>query len=401
MPIFEYKALSSNGKNKTGFIDADTAKDARNKLRAQGNHVTALRELQGNAKKKNIFLFRRKQNPLDLAMVTRQLATLMESGIPLRESISALIDQIEDKNMQTTFRDIREQITSGKSFAKALGEHPHYFNHLYVNMVNAGEAAGNLDVVLKKLADYLQAQSKMQGKIGAALAYPMIMVIIGACVVFFLMTFVVPKIQGVLTQQNKELPLPTQILVMGSDFCTSWWWAILIAIIGLVIAYRSIIKTPWGKRKYDTIKFKLPVVGLLFKKQAVSRFAVTLSTLLQSGIPALEALKIVRDIVDNIVMAETIDEVQRTIMEGGEIATPLRKSKVFPSVVGYMMSIGEKTGQLETILRKIAETYDDEIEITTQKVTSILEPLMIVAISGVVGFIVLAIIMPIMEMSNL
>ena len=171
--------------------------------------------------------------------------------------------------------------------------------------------------------------------------------------------------------------------------------------MALIIAYKVIVKTPWGRRKYDTIKFRLPVVGILFKKQAVSRFAVTLSTLLQSGIPAMEALKIVRDVVDNILMAETIDEVQRTIMEGGEIATPLRKSKVFPSVVGYMMSIGEKTGQLETILQKIAETYDDEIEITTQKVTSILEPLMIVAISAIVGFIVLAIIMPIMEMSNL
>ena len=402
MPIFEYKALHVGGKTKTGILDADSAKDARNKLRVQGIHVTSLREMEGSRNKKSFFpKFFRTKSLSDLAMVTRQLATLLESGIPLRESISALIDQVEDKGLQTAFRDIREQITAGKSFAKCLGDHSEYFNNLYVNMVNAGEAAGNIDVVLKKLADYLQAQNRMKGKVGAALAYPIVMMFIGFAVVIFLMTFVVPKIQGVLKGQGKALPLPTLILTTASDFCAQWWWAIIIVVIGTIMVLKLFIATTKGKKLYDQFCLSLPIMGLLFKKQAVSRFAVTLSTLLQSGLPALDALRIVRDIVDNVIMAETIDDVRTAIMDGGDIATPLRKSKVFPPVVGYMMAIGEKSGQLETILTKIAEAYDQEIDITTQKITSIIEPLMIVALSVVVGFIVLAIIMPIMEMSQL
>lgn len=215
------------------------------------------------------------------------------------------------------------------------------------------------------------------------------------------MTFVVPKIRGVLAARDKALPLPTQILTATSDFCVKFWPLIILTVIAVIVTFKVVTATAWGKKKYDEFKISLPVLGLLFKKQAVSRFAVTFSTLLQSGIPALECLKIVRNIVDNVPMAETIDEIQKTIIEGGEIATPLRKSKIFPSVVGYMMSIGEKTGQLDSILTKIAEAYDEEVEITTQKVTSLLEPIMIVTLAGIVGFIVLAIILPIMEMSKI
>ena len=402
MPIYEYKALSKGGKTKTGILDADTAKDARNKLRAEGIHVVSLHEIKGVRKKSNFIpnLFARK-NVSDLAMTTRQMATLLESGIPLRESIGAMIDQVEDKNLQTTFRDVREKITSGKSFAEALSDHPFYFNDLYVNMVKAGEASGTIDAVLKKLADFLQAQSRMQGKVSAALAYPIVMMFIGAGVVLFLMTFVIPKIQKVLSGQGKALPLPTQIMVTLSNLCVSWWWAMILGVVVLVIAFKMAINTTKGRRIYDLTRISLPVMGMLFKKQAVSRFAVTLSTLLQSGLTALDSLKIVRNIVDNVIMAETIDEVQKTIIEGGQIAEPMRRSKVFPPVVGYMMSIGEKTGQLDTILTKIAEAYDEEIEITTQKVTAILEPLMIVVLSAIVGFIVLSIILPIMDMSKL
>lgn len=402
MPIFEYKALNPNGKLKTGVLDADSAKEARNKLRAQGIHVTSLKELEGGERKRRFFpQFSRRKNLSDLAIVTRQLATLMQSGIQLLESLGVLIDQVEDRGMQNAFRDIREKISSGKSFAKSLADHPQYFNNLYVNMVAAGEAAGNVDVVLKKLADYLQAQSRMQGKIAAALAYPIVMVFIGIAVVIFLMVFVVPKIQQVLLQQKKALPLPTEILIAVSGFLASWWWALLIIVIVLAILIKTFISTQKGKKIYHHFCLSLPILGMLFKKQAVSRFAVTLSTLLQSGLPALEAMRIVRDIVDNVLMAETIDQVRTTIMEGGEIASTLRKSKVFPPVVGYMMSIGEKSGQLDSILTKIAEAYDQEIEITTQKVTAILEPLMIVSLSVVVGFIVLSIVMPMMQMSQL
>jgi general secretion pathway protein F len=400
MPIYEYRALGKDGKSKTGILDADTPKDARNKLRGQGIHVIALVEIQGVKQSRRLPFFGRR-NLADLAMVTRQLATLLESGIQLREAIGALIEQIEDRSLQTAYRDIREKITGGKSFADALGDHPFYFNPLYVNMVRAGEAAGTLDAILNKVADYLQAQTRMQGKISAALAYPLVMVVIGTGVVIFLMTFVVPKITNVLLSQGKTLPLPTEILVAISNFLLNWWWLLLGVAISLYIAYRLVKATTWGKRQYDLFMISLPVLGILFKKQAVSRFAITFSTLLQSGIPALECLHILRNVVDNEIMAETLDEVSKTIIEGGEIAAPLRRSKVFPPLVGYMIAVGEKAGRLEPILTKIAEAYDEEIEVTSQKVTSLLEPLMIVTLAAIVGFIVLSIILPIMELSQI
>lgn len=402
MPIYEYKALAQKGKTKTGILDADTARDARDKLRSQGIHVVSLVEVQGTRKKSlgipNPFARRK---VADLAMVTRQLATLIESGIPLRDATGAMIDQIEDRYLQTAFRDIREKITSGKAFADALANHPFYFNDLYVHMIRAGEAAGTLDTILNRLADYLQAQSRMQGKISAALAYPTVMVVIGTAVVVFLMTSVIPKIREVLESQEKALPVPTKIVVWLSEFLVHWWWLLLFGLVVFAIVFRIYKATPGGRRHYDMMVISLPILGILFKKQAISRFAITFSTLLKSGIPALECLRILRNVVDNVIMAQTLDDVAQTIIEGGDIATPLRKSKVFPSIVSYMISVGEKAGKMETVLTKIAETYDEEIEVTTQKVASLLEPLMIVVLSVVVGFIILSIILPILKMSEI
>lgn len=404
MPIYEYKALGRNGKTTTGVLDAHTPKEARDKLRTEGKHVVSLTEVQGERKSGRITDLFARRNLADLAMVTRQLATLLDSGIQLREATGAMIDQIEDSALQNAFRDIREKITSGRTFADALAEHPFYFNQLYVNMVRAGEAAGNLDIVLNKLADYLQAQTRVRGKVSAALAYPLVMMFIGSVVVIFLMTFVVPKIVEMIKSRGGSegmLPLPTKILIFFSNFCVNWWWLLLLVFFVAVVAFRMVKATPKGKRYYDLMLISLPVLGILYKKQAVSRFATTFSALLQSGLPALNCLRILRDVVDNEIMAETIVKVEETIIGGGNIATTLRKSKVFPSIVGYMVAVGEKSGKLEPILAKIAEAYDEEVDIAVQKVTSLLEPIMIVGLSVMVGFIVLAIILPIVDMSNL
>ena len=334
-------------------------------------------------------------------MVTRQLATLIESDIKLREAISVLIDQIEDKSVQIVFRDIREKITAGTTFADALSQHSGVFPELYIHMVRAGEAAGNLDSILNQLANYLQAQSRMKGKVSAALAYPLMMSFIGVVVVIFLVTFVVPKIRRAIESQGAELPVPTQMLIFMSDFFINWWWLVLAGVIALMVAFKSFISSPSGRRTFDRFCLSLPIFGILFKKQSVSRFAVTFSTLLQSGLPALESLRIVRNVVDNKVMEETLDEVEKNIIDGNGISVAIRKSDVFPSVVGYMISVGEQSGNLDKVLVKIASAYDEEVEITTQKVTSLLEPIMIVSLSAIVGFIVLAIIMPIMQMSQL
>ncbi len=410
MPIYEYKALTEKGAITTGVIDADTPKEAREKLRARRVHVTEMARLArvkaGDAAKTALPIPVRipGRGPSrgwagDVPMVTRQLATLLKAGIPLSDSLGALIQQIEHRSLERAFRQIKEDIASGSPTGDAFARHPQYFNNLYVSMIKAGEASGTMDVVLRRLADFLQKQSKMKGKVTAALVYPIAMLVLGTGVVGFLMTFVVPKIVESIKERdpNAPLPLPTEILIAISGFVASWWWAVLIAFFLALTGYGMWVRTPAGRLTRDTWLLKLPIFGQLFKKQSTARFATTFSTLLKSGIPALECLKILRDIVDNALLAKTLDQVHDRIIEGADIATPLKNSGVFPPVVGYMISIGEQSGQLEDILDKVAEAYDEEIDVTTQKVTALIEPIIIVFMALVVGFIVLSVVLPLVQ----
>jgi general secretion pathway protein F len=336
----------------------------------------------------------------DVPMVTRQLATLLKAGIPLSDALGALIQQIEHRSLERSFRQIKEDIASGSPTGDAFARHPQYFNNLYVNMIKAGEASGNMDEVLKRLSDFLQKQAKMKGKVSAALVYPLAMLVLGGLVVLFLMSFVVPKIVDSIKERGMPLPAPTEILIAISGFVKAWWWAIIIFMFVASAVYGMWVRTPQGRLTRDTWLLKLPIFGLLFKKQSVARFATTFSTLLKSGLPALECLKILRDVVDNALLAKTLDEVHDRIIEGADIATPLKNSGVFPPVVGYMISIGEQSGQLEDILDKVAESYDEEIDVTTQKVTALIEPVIIVFMALVVGFIVLSVVLPLVQGFN-
>lgn len=412
MPIYEYKALTEKGSPTTGVIDADTPKEAREKLRARKVHVTEMVKLErqtattggGGASAAMPLRIpgrgRSRGGAGDVPMVTRQLATLLKAGIPLSDALGALIQQIEHRSLERAFRQIKEDIQSGSPTGDAFARHPQYFNNLYVNMIKAGEASGNMDEVLRRLSDFLQKQAKMRGKVAAALVYPIAMLILGGLVVGFLMTFVVPKIVDSIKERGMPLPLPTEILIHLSDFVKAWWWAILLFWFLAATLYGMWVRTPDGRLKRDTWMLKLPIFGLLFKKQSVARFATTFSTLLKSGIPALECLKILRDIVDNALLAKTLDEVHDRIIEGADIATPLKNSGVFPPVVGYMISIGEQSGQLEDILDKVAEAYDEEIDVSTQKVTALIEPVIIVFMAVVVGFIVLSVVLPLVQGFN-
>ncbi|MEK7866241.1 MAG: type II secretion system inner membrane protein GspF [Planctomycetota bacterium] len=407
MAVYEYKALKHDGTPTTGVIDADSPRDARTKLRAQELHVTDL-ETYAAARAKEIrielpfgkTLSRKRLS--DMAVLTRQLGTLLNAGIPLAQAMNAMIEQTDDKAVEAVLRDARERITQGASFADALAFHPKYFGELYVNMVRAGEASGSLDQVLHRLADYLQKQARTRGKIAAAMTYPVIMLIVGAGVVIFLMSFVVPQIVNRLVQQRglASLPLPTVILMTVSDFVKTWWWALLAAVFGGLAFLRILTRTPAGRLAWDGFLLKLPLLGDLFKKTAISRFATTFATLLESGIPAMEALSIVKQVVDNMVLSKVIEEVRAKVIEGADISTPLKNSKIFPPVVSYMIAIGEESGKLEELLRKVSDAYDEEVDITTQKVTTLLEPLMIIALAVVVGFIVLAVLLPILEQAK-
>jgi general secretion pathway protein F len=405
MPVYEYKALDSAGKPKEGILVADTPKEARLKLRDLKVHVVYLSQKKnvGGAKRDWIPGFLKRRNNEAVSGITRQLSTMLRSGIPLAQCLTALIDQAEHPDVEAVLRDVREKVTQGASLSDALAFHPNYFTELYVNMVRAGQAAGTLDVVLARLADFMQKQNRMRARVKAALAYPMVMVIVGTLVVIGLMTFVVPRILAVIKSAGKgkaSLPLPTEILVTSSNFIKDWWWVLGLLLALLWFMYHGALKSEEFRYRRDKFLLRLPMAGDLLKKQAVSRFSVTLSTLLKSGVPALHALTIVRNVVGNSVMSRVIGQVHEKIMEGADIAGPIKQSGVFPPVVGYMISIGEQSGQLEEMLERVAEAYDEELEVATTKLTAILEPILIVAMAIVVGFIVLAVLLPILEIGS-
>ncbi len=419
MPIFEYKAYAQGGSVQAGVIDADTPREARNRLRKDNLLVSEIRELRGGkavkarkAGDKPSFLQKlrteraRSSGPssrnLDiLTASTRQMGTLLGSGIPLAETLKAMIEQAETRETETMFREIRERINQGASLADALTEHPYMFGELYINMVRAGEATGNVDVVLRRLADYLQGQRTLRRKVVSALTYPALMIGIGLIVVSILMAVVVPQITSMIQDMGQALPTSTQVLIMISDLFKNWWWLGALFIAAVSFTFERVYRTsPNGRLAIDRTMLKLPIVGDLLRKQAVARFTRTLSTLLQSGVPAVQSLEITKTVVRNRVIADATDHIRQRILEGTDISTPLKATGVFPAVVGYMVSVGEQSGELEQMLDRIASAYDEEIDIATERLTSVLEPLMIVFLAVVVGYIVISIVMPILQIGQ-
>lgn len=412
MPIYQYEGLSEKGESKAGLIDADSPREARARLRGERIHVTTIQQMQEMEGKEKaarrrvprVLMFGR-VSWREVSIVTRQLAVLLGAGIPLSEALGALIQQIESRRLEAIYRDVREKITQGSSFADALSNHPNVFSELYVNMVRAGEESGNLDTILKRLAEYMQKQARLRSKLSTALTYPVFMTIVGVGVVTVLVTFVVPRITQMLEDAQRgtskyTLPLPTKILISTSELFQDYWWLGLAGLAFAYFAFRSFISTERGARMWDRFKLNMPVMGVLFRKAAISRFAVTLATLIRSGLHVTRSLRVVRNVVGNKVIAETLDEVHDRILEGADIATPIKKSGLFPPIVGYMVAIGEQSGQLDDILERLAEAYDEELEETAAKVTSIIEPLIIVLLAIIVGFIIFAIILPLLQIAQ-
>lgn len=419
MPIFEYKAYASGGKTKTGVIDADTPRAARQKLRKDNVLVSELTELRRKGKSRKIgapirksLVQRIKQarnaqtsgpSGRDLetvAAITRQMGTLLGAGIPMAESLKAIIDQAETRRIEQLFREIRERITQGANFGDALADYPQLFSDLYVNMVRAGEATGQVDVVLRRLADFLQSQRALQRKVMSALTYPILMVSIGLLVVAILMTMVVPKITDMLQDTGQTMPAPTKILITLSEIFKKWWWLGCLILAAFSYTFGRVYRTKKGELVIDRSLLKLPFVGDLLRKSAVARFTRTLSTLLSSGVPAVRSLEITQRVVGNRVIADATGTIKTRIMEGTDIATPLKQSGAFPAVVGYMVAVGEASGELEQMLDRIADAYDEEIEVVTERVTTILEPIMIIVLAVVVGFIVWSIVLPILQVGS-
>jgi general secretion pathway protein F len=406
MPVYEYTALDINGKTISGIIDADSPRTARQKLRAAKNFPVEVKEVHDTAalkKPKSFSLMESfsRVSPYDVSMMTKQLSTLVGAGLPLVSAMDALISQIRSQAFKKILAKIKDSIVEGNSFAQSLSLFPGTFSPLYVNMVNAGESSGALDIVLDRLSDITEKQQALKNRIRAAMAYPILMSIIGILVLFLLLTFIVPNITSIFSDMNQTLPAPTLILIKISNILKSFWWMICIAAAAILLILNRIRKTVKGRYFFDKTKLFLPRFGLLAQKTAVARFARTLGSLLENGVSMLPALEIVKNIVDNVLIAEAIETASREVGKGQGLGVALAESKIFPELSIQMIQVGEHSGKLESMLNKIADVYENEVENSIMAMTSLLEPVMILVMAVIVGFIVLSICLPIFEMSEL
>ena len=408
MPVYEYTALDTSGKSLNGIIDADSAMAARQRLRGSGIFPVQVQEAasvsaptgapSGPVSVSGLF---KRVKPGEVSVMTRQLSILLAAGVPLVGALDALGSQITNQLLKRIVAQIKEAVNEGNSLAFSLSQHPRLFSSIYVNMVRAGEASGALDLVLGRLAEYGEHQHALRGRFQAALAYPVFMFFIGSLVLFFLITFVVPNITQIFSEMHQTLPLPTVILIGVSGFLKSFWWVLVLAALGAFIGAKQLINTSKGHYIWDKIKLKAPVLGSIIQKMALARFARTLGTLLESGVPLLSALDIVRNIVNNSLIARDIDNASEEIEAGRSLAVPLGRSPWFPSIAVQMISVGEQSGELEAMLNKIADTYERDVESQVMAMTSMLEPVMILVMGLAVGFIVISILLPIFEMNQM
>lgn len=404
MAVYEWRGITTAGKEVKGVRDADNPKALRAGLRKDGILVTqVLEESEARDKKAREVDFGRyfrRVSPLDVALATRQLATLLKSGVPLVESLSALIDQMEKPELKTAFTQTRDKVNEGTSFADALRAHPTIFQSLYVNMVAAGEASGTLEAVLSRLADFLESQAKLKNKVTSALAYPAFMLLMGLATLSIMMLVVVPKVTAIFEDFEQALPWYTQVLIWMSDVFTGYWWLLLLLGVGGAYGFQRWRATERGRERFDRFKLDVPLFGPLNLMVAVSRFSRTLATLLKSGVPLLNAMEITRNVLDNVELERVIEEARVSIREGESIAAPLKRSGRLPPIVTHMIAVGERSGQLEEMLENVAESYDTQVESRVATLTSLLEPMLIVLLGGMSAGIAFAILMPLMRINE-
>jgi general secretion pathway protein F len=413
VPVYEFRGFDAGGKAIKGMREADSPKGLRSLLRKDGVLLTDIfesgkkggkaGEKKGGALNREVDLSGMVGTRIameEVAVATRQLATLLGAGIPLVDSLTALVEQVDNKGFKRILSQVKQDVNEGQSLAAALEKHPKVFTNLFVNMIRAGESSGALDVVLLRLADFTEGQSRLRNKIMSAMMYPAIMVLVGVGIMGVLFTVVIPRITLVFKNANAQLPIQTRILIFTSETMRDWWFVVFPAFILAGWLFSRWVKTPRGSAWKDRATLRLPVFGHLVRMLAVARFSRTLGTLLSSGVQLLAALDIVKNIVNNSVMSKAIESAREAIREGEAVAAPLRRSGQFPPIVIHMITIGEKSGQLEGMLFKVAESYETQVEVRVGMLTTLLEPLMILIMGGVVGFIVFSILMPILQLNQ-
>jgi len=407
MPIYAYTGLTAQGRAVTGVIDADSPKGARLLLRRTGIFPTAISEERATPTASPVSpesgvtrLFERVP-ARELALFTRQLATLTKAGLPLIEGLNTLIEQMEHAALHRVLAHVRQQVREGRALADALQVHPRVFSSIYVNMVRAGEESGTLDTVLARLADYSEDQARLLRTVQSALTYPLLMVVVASAILLFLLAYVVPQVTRIFSETGQKLPVATRLLIgLSSTLADYWWLFLVIGASGMLIGAR-LLRTATGREWYDRSLLRLPWVGRLLQRLSVARVARTLGTLLASGVPLLSALGIVSHLVSNTLLRRALEEARASVQEGESLATPLKRCGLFPAMFIQMIIVGERSGELEELLSRAAEAYDEEVATALARLTSLLEPLTILVMGGVVLFIVLAILLPIFELNQL
>jgi general secretion pathway protein F len=411
VPVFAYKGVTQAGRATRGFVDAESPRAARARLKRDGVFLTELSESEAPAAaaagapaaggfSAPLSLDRlRRISPLDLALATRQLATLVGAGVPLVQALSALTEQVENTRLKGVIARVRDRVNEGSSLADAMAQ-AGPFEDLYVGMVRAGEAGGALEQVLERLADYLESQVRLRNKVTSILIYPAVMFGFAMLVVAVLVTVVLPQITELLASLNRPLPWFTKAIIAGSHFARDWWWAIALALAAGLAGFRAVARTATGRARLDALKLRLPVVGRTVRLVAISRFSRTLSTLLAGGIPIVRALDISKHVANNVVLGRAIDAARESVTEGQSLAQPLRASGEFPPVVVHMVEVGERSGEIEAMLEKVAQTYEEQVETSVSRLTALLEPLLILLMVGIVIVIIAATLVPLLDVTS-
>lgn len=399
-PEFYFRAKNAAGELIKGTQKADSRLDVADQIQKQGYYVVGI-EKKKDLDLKMIMNFFGRIRTKDLFLISRQFSVLIQAGVPIVQCLDLLIEQTESKNLRSVLQEIFQDVEVGTSFSDALARHDHVFPVMYSKMVHAGEVGGILDVVMGRLADFYERESEMGSKIRSAMAYPIVVLCIALSVMAFLMISVVPVFADLFSSMGGTLPLPTRIVLGISQFIGTYWYLIAIFIFILVVSVGSYIKSPSGKYKFHQLQLKLPIIGKLVTKIEVARFTRTLGSLLRSGVPLMESLRVVEKIITNQVIANRLIEARAKVREGINLSEPLMESGVFPKVMIQMLVVGEETGTLDQMLEKIAHFYERETENAIQTAMTLIEPLLIVMMAVFIGSVVVAIIMPMFNMVNL
>jgi general secretion pathway protein F len=407
MAAFEYKALDSKGKQQKGVIEADTARHARSQLREQRLMPLELQPVSEKEARSQrggfnlASLFKKRISVAELALITRQIATLVAAGLPIEEALKAVGQQSEKDRLGSMIMAVRSRVVEGYSLADSMAEFPHVFDDLYRAMVASGEKSGHLEVVLNRLADYTERRQQLKSKLTQAMIYPIVLTVVAIGVIAVLLAAVVPKVVGQFEHMGQELPGTTQFLILASDFVQHWGVVVVLLIFAAMVMFQRLLTNPIMRMKYDTSLLKMPVIGKVSKGLNTARFARTLSILSASSVPLLDGMRIASEVLQNVKVRAAVDEATARVREGTSLGTALTNTKLFPAMMLYMIASGEKSGQLENMLERAADNQDREFESNVNIALGVFEPMLVVSMASVVLFIVMAILQPILELNNL